>query len=268
MELRHELETIFRRHFPPDGFFGWCVVAGTAQPFLAQADYFRNAVDIGHGDWETAKRIAMWTANTRLFLQEAPCLPNIDSIGWSAAFDETCWLSWLNFCAISGGALEVSGDLRELPEARLERLSRTLALSDPDRRVRCPGLDSARGTPPSIWIATGDANARLRGGVRRGRDRGLRFLPRRLHELLRVPVNGPGADADEQHPQVHVVRRIHGRNVEKGSLEGQPRLRRPHALHGAKRAAVKFGRGSLVWHPDFIAQDKPEEESQASLDFV
>ena len=36
----------------------------------------------------------------------------------------------------------------------------------------------------------------------------------------------------------------------------------------AKRAAVKFGRGSLVWHPDFIAQDKPEEESQASLDTV
>ena len=157
VELRHELETIFRRHLPQDGFFGWCVVAGTAQPFLAQADYFRNAVDIGRGDWETAKRIAMWTANTRLFLQEAPCLPNIDSIGWSAAFDETCWLSWLNFCAISGGALEVSGDLRKLPEARLERLSRTLALSDPSRRVRCPGLGSARGTPPPVWIATGVA---------------------------------------------------------------------------------------------------------------
>ena len=99
----------------------------------------------------------MWTANTRLFLQEAPCLPNIDSIGWSAAFDETCWLSWLNFCSISGGALEVSGDLRKLPEARLERLSRTLALSDPSRRVRCPGLGSARGTPPPVWIATGVA---------------------------------------------------------------------------------------------------------------
>lgn len=40
------------------------------------------------------------------------------------------------------------------------------------------------------------------------------------------------------------------------------------AASPAKRKAVRFGRGSLVWNPDFIGQDKPEEESQASQDFV
>ncbi len=155
IELRHELESIFRRHLPRDGFFGWCVVAGTAQPFLSQADYFRNAMDIGHGNWDVARRIALWTANTYLLLQEAPCLPNIDSIGWSKDFDETSWNTWLSFCAISGAAVEVSGDLRKLPETRLRRLARTLELSDPDRIVRCPGLGSVRDQAPAVWMAEG-----------------------------------------------------------------------------------------------------------------
>ncbi|MDD4060006.1 MAG: hypothetical protein PHW08_04800, partial [Kiritimatiellae bacterium] len=34
----------------------WCVVCGTAQPFLAQADYFRNAIDIGRGGWQNVRR--------------------------------------------------------------------------------------------------------------------------------------------------------------------------------------------------------------------
>jgi len=159
IELRHELESIFRRYLPRDGFFGWCVVAGTGQPFLAQADYFRNAMDIGYGNWDVARRIGRWTANTYLFLQEAPCLPNIDSIGWSKDFDETSWISWLNFCAISGAALEVSGDLRNLPEDRLRRLARTLELSDPNRIVRCPGLAVARGQAPAVWMAEGAGSA-------------------------------------------------------------------------------------------------------------
>jgi hypothetical protein len=156
VEWRHEIEAIFRRHLPADGFFGWCVVAGTAQPFLSQADYFRCAIDIGHGDWNLARRIALWTANTNLFLQERPCLPNIDSIGWSAAFDETSWRTWLNLVAVSGAGLEVSGDLRKLPEERLRLLARTLELSDPDRRVWCPDLVAlAPGQPPSLWRAEG-----------------------------------------------------------------------------------------------------------------
>ncbi len=164
VELRHEIERIFRRHLPRDGFFGWCVVAGTAQPFLRQADYFRNAIDINKGDWPAVKRVALWTANTNMLLQERGCLPNLDSIGWSAAFDETTWQTWLNFTAVAGGALEVSGDLRKLDAARLARLARTLTLSDPARRVRCLDLPTgALVLPPALWLAEGDDGARLLG---------------------------------------------------------------------------------------------------------
>ncbi len=164
VELRHELETIFRRHLPADGFFGWCVVAGTAQPFLAQADYFRNAVDINKGDWPTVKRVVLWTANTNMLLQERPCLPNLDSIGWSEEFDEAAWLTWLNFAAVAGGALEVSGDLRKLDAGRLARMARTLELSDPARRVRCLDLPvGALTLPPALWLAEGDDGSRLLG---------------------------------------------------------------------------------------------------------
>lgn len=155
IELRHELEAIFRRHLPGDGFFGWCVVAGTAQPFLTQADYFRNALDIGFGDWPTVVRIARWMVNTNLFLTEAPCLPNIDSIGWSHHFTETQWESWLNLCAISGSALEISGDLSKLPVARLQRMNKALELSDPDRILRIPDIWNVRKDPPACWVAQG-----------------------------------------------------------------------------------------------------------------
>jgi hypothetical protein len=140
------------------------VVGGTGQPFLAQADYFRNAVDINKGDWPAVKRVAMWTANTNMLLQERPCLPNLDSIGWSEEFDEAKWQTWLNLSAVAGGALEVSGDLRKLDEARLRRLARTLELSDPARRVRC--LDVALGAmayPPAVWLAESGDGRRLLG---------------------------------------------------------------------------------------------------------
>jgi hypothetical protein len=164
VERRHELEAIFRRHLPADGFFGWCVVAGTAQPFLNQADYFRNAIDINKGDWPTVKRVAMWTANTNMLLQERPCLPNLDSIGWSEEFDEVNWQTWLNFAAVAGGALEVSGDLRKLDEARLARLARTLELSDPVRRVYCLDVPPGEAAhPPALWLAEGADGSRLLG---------------------------------------------------------------------------------------------------------
>jgi hypothetical protein len=162
VELRHELEGIFRRHLPQDGFFGWCVVGGTAQPFLSQADYFRNGIDINRGDWAAVRRIAFWTANTNMLLQQRPCLPNIDSIGWSEEFDETRWNTFLNLCAIAGGAIEISGDLRKLDAARLKRLEKGLELSDPLRRVRC--LDLTLGhmdEPPSLWLSQGTSNNRL-----------------------------------------------------------------------------------------------------------
>lgn len=154
VQLRHELESIFRTYLPKDGFFGWCVVCGTAQPFLNQADYFRCAIDIGMGDWGTARRVAFWCANTNMLLQERSCLPNMDSIGWSKDFNEAGWLTWLNLCAVNGGALEIGGDLRKLPEDRLAVLGKTLALSDPRRQVRC--LDVVHGPmaqPPSLWLA-------------------------------------------------------------------------------------------------------------------
>lgn len=164
VELRHQIETIFRRHLPPDGFFGWCVVAGTSQVFLNQADYFRNAVDIDKGRWSTVLRIARWTANTNLFLSERTCLPNLDSIGWSKELDETTWQTWLNFAAVSSGVMEVSGDLRKLSDDRLKKLARTMELSDLRRSVRC--LDLPRGAaelPPSLWLAQGKAGAKLLG---------------------------------------------------------------------------------------------------------
>ena len=162
VEWRHELESIFRRHLPADGFFGWCVVAGTAQPFLSQADYFRNAIDIGHGNWDLAKTIATWSLNTNILLPERPCLPNIDSIGWSDRFDDAAWESWLTLCAVTGMGIELSGDLRKSPEARRRRMARTLELSNPDRRFRCLDFaaDSAR-VPPSLWLAEGRNGDRL-----------------------------------------------------------------------------------------------------------
>ena len=80
--------------------------------------YTVHKIDINKGDWPSVKRVAMWTANTNMLLQERPCLPNLDSIGWSEAFDEVTWQTWLNFAAVAGGAIEVSGDLRKLDEAR------------------------------------------------------------------------------------------------------------------------------------------------------
>nr|MBA3710284.1 hypothetical protein [Planctomycetota bacterium] len=139
----------FRKHLPKDGFLGLCSVAGTGTPFFGEgADYFRNGEDISEGEWALAKRIALWTVNTNMLLQQHPVLVNVDSIGWGPKFGETEWHSFLNLCAVTGGALEVSGDLTRVSDHRKARLSRTLALSDPRRSVRCLDLPMGRIVQP------------------------------------------------------------------------------------------------------------------------
>lgn len=156
VEYRHWLETLFRTHLPHDGFFGWCVVCGTATPFLPEADYFRHAEDIDRGQWQTVKRIAAWTANTIALYRRWSSLPNIDSIGYSEHMTATQWESWLNLAAISGMALEVSGDLRPRTPTQLRRMQDTLALSDPNRTLFSESLSPVTlHTPPTTWRSLG-----------------------------------------------------------------------------------------------------------------
>jgi hypothetical protein len=163
VEWKRWLMETFRKYLPKDGFFGWCVVAGTGSPFGGGgADYFRCAMDIGEGNWKLVRDVAAWTANTNMLLQERPVLPNIDSIGWSPHFKPVEFQTWLNLCAVSGTALEVSGDLAKVDVPTLQRFQRTLELSDPARRVRCPDLAEATATrPPSTWLAEGGAGTLL-----------------------------------------------------------------------------------------------------------
>ncbi|MFB3891017.1 MAG: hypothetical protein ACE15C_03230 [Phycisphaerae bacterium] len=148
----------FRRWMPRDGFLGPCSVAGTGTPLFAPgADYFRCAEDISEGQWEIAKRIAAWCANTNMLLQRRPVLVNADSIGWGPKFNPREWETFLNLVTITGGALEIGGDLTQLDDAKIDRLNLALKLSDPLRRVRC--LDVPRGKvvwPPSVWVSLGD----------------------------------------------------------------------------------------------------------------
>jgi hypothetical protein len=164
LEWRRWLVDLFRRYLPVDGFFGWCVVAGTGNPLQAAggADYFRCAIDIGEGTWDLVCKIASLCANTQMLMQGRPILPNIDSIGWSRNFTVTEWQTWLNLCAVTGAALEVSGDLTKLDEPKLQRLNHTLELSDPSRRVWCADISYDKvNYPPSLWVAQGEKDTLL-----------------------------------------------------------------------------------------------------------
>jgi hypothetical protein len=163
LEWKQWLVATFRRYLPADGFFGWCVVGGTGSPFAGgPVDYFRAALDIGCGNWNTVRQIAAWMVNTNMLLQERPVLPNIDSLGLSGHLSPVEQQTWLDLGAISGAALEVGGDLaRHAPEQWIP-LNRALDCSDPDRRVGC--LDVPAGemaAPPALWLAQGARDALL-----------------------------------------------------------------------------------------------------------
>ncbi|MCX6972613.1 MAG: hypothetical protein NTV93_21020 [Verrucomicrobia bacterium] len=163
LEAKNRLLASFRKYLPKDGFFGWCVVCGTGHPLVGlEADYFRNAEDIGKGNWDLARRIALWTLNTNLLMRRRPVFPNIDSVGWSPDFDDTAWQSWLNLCAISGAAIEISGDLAKLPPERIQRMAKTMELSDPHRLLTCPDFQRGRvHQPPAFWVAEGPSDRLL-----------------------------------------------------------------------------------------------------------
>lgn len=151
--LRWLIDTC-RKYMPADGFLGMCSAVGTGTPFLGQADYFRHAEDISHGGWDLVKRVALWTVNTYMLLQEHPVLPDIDSFGWSSAFTPEQWRTFLTLCAISGGAFEIAGDLATLDDEKIDLMNRCLTLSDPLRPTRV--LDVPRGkitVPPSLWVS-------------------------------------------------------------------------------------------------------------------
>lgn len=192
VQLRHEMESIFREFLPADGFFGWCVVAGTAQPFLSQADYFRCGIDINHAEWRDVRRIAYWCANTNMLLQERPCLPNMDSIGWSVKCDENGWKTWLNLSAVNGGAIELSGDLRKLDANRLAALAKTLELSAPSRKVRCLDFKTnAMEQPPSLWLSE-DGNGGIMLGIFNWSDNELSIS---LEPAIKLGIRGKVKDA-------------------------------------------------------------------------
>ena len=155
-EMRHTLESLFSKDLPVDGLFGWRCQCGTVHPFLSQADYFRCCSDIGHGQWEAIKWVGRWLGNTVLLMPESPCLPNLDSLGWCAAFgSEAQWMTWLNLGAVSGMALEISGDLRKLPPERCERIRKALELSHPGGTLRVLDLPVPPiSAPASAWLNT------------------------------------------------------------------------------------------------------------------
>ena len=143
-----------RKYLVPDGFLGMCSVAGTGSPFQGPADYFRHAEDISHGGWDLLKRVALWTVNTYMLQHEHPVLPNIDSIGWSSIFSPTQWQTFLALCAVTGGTLEIAGDLATLEDERIDMMNRCLNLTDPLRATRV--LDIPRGklsNPPAYWLS-------------------------------------------------------------------------------------------------------------------
>jgi len=161
-ELERWLVHTFRKYLPLDGFFGWCVVCGTGTPFVGPADYFRVSEDVGEGRWHRIKNVANWNANSNMLLQERPVLPNIDSVGVAKHLTSVQQQTWLNLCAITGAALEVSGDLTRHEPDTLKRLSKTLALSDPLRQVRCLDIPTGAVTyPPSVWLAQGESGKML-----------------------------------------------------------------------------------------------------------
>src|SRR5690606_7364407 len=92
----------------------------------------------------------------------------------------------LNLAAISGAALEVSGDLRRYSPDQLRQLQKTLELSDPRRRVWCPNLlEATAQDPPALWFAEGDAD--LLVGIFNWRDKPV------AHPWPDLP-NGPIVD--------------------------------------------------------------------------
>jgi hypothetical protein len=156
------LADTFRKYLPTDGFLGWCSAVGTGTPFARQADYFRCSEDIGDGNWELAKRIALWTLNTNMLLREHPTIPNIDSIGWAKDFTPDQWLSFLSLCAVSGGTMEISGDLTQLDDEKIQRMNQCLELCELWGTVRCLDVPTGKvGLPPSLWVSQTSRGIRL-----------------------------------------------------------------------------------------------------------
>ncbi len=151
--LRWLIDTC-RKYMVKDGFLGLCSAVGTGSPFMGSADYFRYAEDISHGGWALLKRVALWTVNTNMLMQQRPVVPNVDSIGFSPLFTPEQWRTFMTLCAISGGAIEIAGDLVALDDEKVAIMNRCLQFSDPLRPTRA--LDVSRGritSPPSLWLS-------------------------------------------------------------------------------------------------------------------
>ena len=177
------LTDTLRKYLPKDGFIGFGSAAGTGSPFHGgPADYFRNGLDISEGDWHLAKAIALWCVNTNLLLTEKPVIANVDSIGWGPKFKGAEWPTFLNLCAITGGTLEIGGDLTQLDDAKIARMNRTLELSNPALVGRC--LDAPEGkieNPPSLWVA--QAKGKRLAGIFNWTDRARAVDVQRLAKL-------------------------------------------------------------------------------------
>lgn len=162
VELRNKLVQTFRKYLPEDGFFGWCIICGVANPFMDGADYYRMGADINNAEWHDVDRIKTSMVNTALYTPFKTAIPNADSIGWSEKLSEENWRTWLNICAVSGMALEVSCDLRKVPTERLKVMNKALEYSNPDNVLSFLDFEPhAENQAPSFWLSEGQETSLL-----------------------------------------------------------------------------------------------------------
>lgn len=158
LELRSWWLRTLRDLLPEDGYLQPGCNIASISPFVARwVDNIRYGVDVSEGaDWQTVVDSAGWLAAFSLCAPGQFWLPNSDAICPMQRMEPAKYRSWMSFCAVTGSALELGGDLRQENPDEWHDAQRILAGLQVGRAFRPIDFGNPEDpVPPTLWFSDG-----------------------------------------------------------------------------------------------------------------
>lgn len=158
IELRNQFLKDLREFVPAEGYIITACAINGGNPFVGRyVDAVRTGTDIGNGTWNSIMNSSLHLTGVSPFVSHQCVLSDPDTVGYCPENERNANRLWATMALMTGGMLEVGGDLKNLSIEARDLIEKSIDFFAPSRRTRV-GIDrfGINNTPASHLIQERD----------------------------------------------------------------------------------------------------------------